>query len=110
VRALSVLDIVLAGVPVGEALYPRPCVVVEVISPQQAVLVPCSSQVDKFKEGVDLWLDEEDPDFCATGLKVGTYVIEEYPPLLVSASQIRRRYGRLEGELAERFKKWYGLE
>lgn len=108
-KNLAALDVVLAGVRVGESRDPRPCVVVEVLPGQGVVLMPCSSQFDLYREGVDFPIRDHEPGFAATKLKASSYVIDRSPALL-EESAIKVRLGRLTGVLAERFWEWFVVD
>lgn len=101
-NSLTPLDVVLAGVRVGQSTDPRPCIVVAVIG-DGAVLVPCSAQRDLYRAATDLPIPEGHPNFTKTGLKGWSYAIE-CSPIYVEKAMIKKRYGRLEGELAKAFK------
>jgi len=102
---LRPLDVVLAGVPVGESLDPRYCIVAAVGPGTWVKVVPCSSQFDLYREGADLPFRREHPDFPATGFRKESYAIDG-PVVEVEQSQVKRRYGRLEGEFAAAFLRW----
>ncbi len=106
---MTVLDVVLAKVRVGESDDYRPCVVDSAEAAPSIVLAPCSSQLDLYRAGVDFLIRDDDPDFAATGLNRTSYVIDR-PFVRVDAKVVRKTYGCLEGALAERFKEWAGLD
>ena len=83
----------------------RPCIVIDVYSNGDAVLVPLSSQMDMYREGVDFLIDNAGPEFGATGLARTCYAIRDRVGT-VSASQLIQRRGQLVGELAARFLEW----
>lgn len=106
---MHLLSVVLAGVPVGECTDPRRCIVVGIQEPSHWILVPCSAQLDLHRPRVDFLIPEDHADFAATGFQRTSYAIEG-PLVRVRKEQVRKVYGRLEGELADAFKAWMGLE
>lgn len=106
---MTVLDVVLARVRVGESDDYRPCVVVSTEPAPFVALALCSSQLDLYHAGVDFLIRDDDPGFGPTGLSRTSYVIDR-PLVRVEARVIRKAYGRLEGALGERFKEWAGLD
>ena len=106
---MTVLDVVLAKVRVGESDDYRPCVVVSTEPAPFVTLALCSSQLDLYGAGVDFPIRDDDPGFGATGLRRTSYVIDR-PFVRVEAKVVRKTYGRLEGALGERFKEWAGLD
>ncbi len=103
------LDVVLAAVRWGEADYPRFCIVLDV-RPGQVVLTPCSTRFYDYRPGQDFRIDKEDPDFPATGLKDSSCVRDSNEAPWVKPEAIRKRYGCLQGDLADRFRNWYGAD
>jgi hypothetical protein len=109
VRNLRPLDVVLAAVRVGEADYPRRCIVIHV-GRDAVVLAPCSSKFDLYRDGRDFPIYDDDPGFAATRLARSSYVIENEETPWVELDLVRKRYGRLSGDLARRFCEWYGAD
>jgi len=107
VRALAPLDVVLAKVRRGESDYPCRCIVFSVCS-DAVVLAPCSSKFDLYRDGIDFPIYGHDADFEATLLDCSTYVIANEETPWVEPDLVRKRYGRLTGDLARRFCEWYG--
>ena len=108
-KNLRPLDVVLAAVRLGEVDYPRRCIVIEVCR-DAVVLAPCSSQFPLYRDGRDFPIYDDDPDFRATGLACSSYVIENEETPWVESGFVRKRYGRLAGDLARRFCEWYGVD
>ena len=106
---MTILDVVLAKVRIGESDDYRPCIVVAAEAAPFVTLALCSSQLDLYRPGVDFLIRGDDPDFAATGLARTSYVIDR-PLVRVEAKTARKTYGRLEGALAEDFKEWAGLD
>lgn len=106
---MTILDVVLAKVRVGESDDYRPCIVVATEAAPFVTLALCSSQLDLYSAGVDFLIRDDDPDFAATGLNRTSYVIDRRF-VRVDAKVARKTYGCLEGALAERFKEWAGLD
>ena len=105
---VSPLDVVLSRIRVGEVSNPRPCVVLEVDANDMVSLMPCSTSFDLYRHVQDFPIYEDDPDFAATGLSRSSYVIGEGVDQ-VHISQVRKRYGRLTGDLASGFRTWAGI-
>jgi hypothetical protein len=101
------LDVVLAKVRRGKSDYPCRCIVIEVRG-DAVVLAPCSSKFDLYRVRRDFPI--YDYDFEATGLACSTYVIENEETPWVEDDLVRKRYGRLTGDLARRFCEWFGAE
>jgi len=102
---LAPLDIVLAGVRVGECNDPRRCVVIGVRPPAEYLILPCSAQLDLYREGADFLISSDHPDFPATGLKKTSYVMD-VEAQLIEEERIQKRYGHLRGLLAAAFEEW----
>ena len=108
-RHLAPLDVVLAKVRRGESDYPCRCIVIKVCR-DAVVLAPCSSKCDLHRDGRDFPMYDYDPDFKATLLDGSTYVIADEETPWVERELVRKQYGRLTGDLARRFREWYGAE
>lgn len=93
---------------VGEAAYPRWCVVLEVEPDGSAIVLPCSTKFELIRDGMDFEIQSCDADFRHTGLMESSCVIETdaqriHPP------DIGKVKGRLTGDLARRFARWAGI-
>ncbi len=107
-RGFSILDVVAAKVRVGEADYPRPCIVIDIGPGDCLRLLPCSTKFEGYyRPGVDFPIREDDPTFAETGLEDSSFVIDG-SIYVTETSEVRGPFGRLTGELAERFEKWVG--
>ena len=107
-RSISLLDVVAAKVDVGEADYPRPCVVIDVGPGDCLRLLPCSTKFDwRYRPGVDFPIRDDDPGFGETGLEDSSYVVDG-KIYVTETDKVRGPFGRLTGELAERFREWGG--
>jgi hypothetical protein len=101
-------DVWLVAAPLGESRDPRPCVVVDVLADGTVELAVCSSQRDKYdpnRRRIYFAIRDDDPDFPDTGLDRSSYVIGSTLPK-VRRALLKRRIGRLTGDLAERFADW----
>ncbi len=106
VEKLSPLDMVLAGVQVGDSTDPRRCIVVRVHA-DEIELIPCSAQVDLYDPHHDLWISHDESEWRRSGFTRPSYAMDR-PPVLLPRELVKRRYGRLAGEAAERFQDWFG--
>ncbi len=104
---ISVLDVILVELKVGESRDRRPCVVVRSYADGRIEAFGCSSAWSLYDSQFDFPMPEEDPDFHATGLTKSSYVIER--KLVSFPRDVKyKRIGCLSGELAERFSAWFG--
>jgi len=107
VRELRPLDVVLAAVRFGMVDYPRHCIVIAVRR-DGVILTPCSTK--QSPGGRDFAIYDDDLDFEAAGFRESSYVSANEETPWLSPSLVRKRYGRLTGDLARRFCEWYGAE
>ena len=92
--------ICLYSLPLGPAFYPRPCVVID---EKAVLLLPISSKL--YHEHNHFLINDQHPDFGATGLQVSSYVFGA-PIIEGRRERIIKDIGFIEGELAERFEDW----
>ena len=92
--------ICLYSLPLGHAFYPRPCVVID---EKAVLLLPISSKA--YHEHNHFVINDQHPDFPATGLQVTSYVFGA-PIVQGCGERIIKDLGLIEGELAERFREW----
>ena len=102
----SALQICLVRVRLGEAYYPRPCVVLTVEGTVLR-LAAISSQLDLYRPREHFLIRQDDPDFAATGLETESYVLAT-PLFRADASRVIAVKGILTGRLAQRFLDWIG--
>ncbi len=105
-RELSPLDVVLAGVQVDYSTDPRRCIVVRVHA-DEVELIPCSGQSELYDPYHDFWISDDDAELRRFGFTKPSYAMDR-PPILLPRKLLRRRYGRLDGEVAEKFQQWFG--
>ena len=65
----------------------------------------CSSQMDLYRRDIDFLISDTHPKFPTAGFKHTSYVIEG-PVIEVEPALVKKRYGRLEGDLAGSFLEW----
>lgn len=106
VEQLSSLDVVLAGVQVDDCTDPRRCIVVRAHA-DELELIPCSSQSDLYDPYHDLWISHDESEWRRFGFTRPSYAMDR-PPILLPRKLVKRRYGRLDGEAAEKFQDWFG--
>jgi hypothetical protein len=100
----STYDVCLYAVPVGEATYPRPCVIVQIVSDSLALLAVSTKQYSNHQCFV---IDKGHPDFGATGLTETSYVFGS-PVIEARNDKIIRKLGTLDGGLKRDFIEWIG--
>ncbi len=105
-KELSPLDVVLAGVQVGYSTDPRRCIVVRVHA-DGVELIPCSAQPDLYDPYHDFWISDDDAERRRFGFTKPSHAMD-WPPILLPRNLVRRCYGRLDGEVAEKFQEWFG--
>ena len=109
-------DVVLAPVLVGECNDARRCVVLEVDSEHDLVILqPCSSQGAMFDEWHDMWIDGTETNSPKEGFMKRTYAIGPKNPKLdglvgVFTSEIRRLYRHLCPEQEQQLKERYAWD
>jgi hypothetical protein len=103
---ISPLQICVVRVRVGEAYYPRPCVVLTTDGTMLR-LAALSSKLDLYRPGEHFLIREDDPDFGATGLETASYVLGA-PLFRADVSRVMSVRGALTGELARAFTNWIG--
>lgn len=104
---LQPLDIVSARVRIGVCDDLRPCVVLYPPSNGKVIIAYISSQPDLCSDNKHFRIEKEDANFAQTGLSRTSYVSENQK--CIELSRIRKRLGRMEPPLSERFIDWYGL-
>ncbi len=105
-KELSPLDVVLAGVEVGFSTDPRRCIVIRVHA-DKIELIPCSAQPELYRSSRDFWISDDDAERRRFGFTKPSHAID-LPPILLPKREVKRHYGRLDGEVAERFQTWFG--
>ena len=95
-------EIVRYPFPLGNAPYPRPCVIIE--KSTKDMLAVSTKHYTKFNFFV---LPEDHPDFPATKLDQTSYVIGD-TIARADPNVPLRTIGRIKGELAKEFAKWIG--
>ena len=105
-KELSPLDVVLAPVQVGYCSDPRRCIVVRVYEDEVEV-APCSGQRRYYRPHRDFWISDDDAERRRFGFTNPSHAID-LSPILVPKKDVRRHYGRLDGEVAEKFQDWFG--
>lgn len=100
-------EIWMVPIKLGQADYPRPCIVFDASRDGADVWVYPLTTKDYARPGAEFKIDETHPDFARTGLKATSYTIQ--PTQRVPRTQLRHKMGRLTGELYREFKDWMGL-
>ena len=103
---LCPFDIVLAPVKVGYSLDPRWCIILDICD-ELVRIVPCSAQLDLYRENTDLLFDDT-AVMKTAGFRKPTYAIALNQVLVVHIAEIKKKYGHLPGNEIKRFKKWFG--
>jgi hypothetical protein len=103
------LDIVLARVEFKDCDDLRPCLVIYPFKSSIIGILPISSQPELFEAGYHFWIEKAHPDYRATGLTKRSYVLDNKIYDL-EMTDVKKRLGRLDGDLAKEFKDWYGIE
>ena len=83
----------------------RPCVIVDVLDDDTLGCFPIASRC---YGGGCFWIDQDHPDFAATGLARGCYVHGTHIIDIAHGDVIRRR-GRLTHELVAEFRRYAGI-
>ncbi|HEY3324795.1 MAG TPA: hypothetical protein VGP72_30360 [Planctomycetota bacterium] len=104
--SLSPLQICIVRVRLGEAYYPRPCVILTVEGTSLR-LAAISSKMDLYRPSEHLLIREDDPDFSATGLETASYVLG-VPIFRAESDRVLAVKGALTGDLAKAFTDWIG--
>lgn len=76
-NSYALLDVVRANVRVGECDDSRPCIVVGILLNDEYLIMPCSSQLDLYRKGIDFLIPKANADFIPSGLTNESYVINE---------------------------------
>ena len=98
------LQVCLALVRLGEAYYPRPCIVLAVdVSGIAAVAV--SSRMDLYRPAEHFLISDGRPDFFATGLERTSFAVGA-PVARIRRERIQKILGALTADLAREFRKW----
>lgn len=105
-KELLPLDVVLAPVELGYCRDPRRCIVVRVHEDEVEV-APCSGQPDNYRPYRDFWISDDDAERRRFGFTKPSHA-RDVSPIYVSKRDVKRVYGRLDGEVAERFQDWFG--
>lgn len=106
-RLLQVFEM---RVPLGASSYARPFIIVRV-DPHGASGVPLSSKVETYYDansGNQFLIDSNDPDFSRTKLACTSFVDGTHE-FEMKADDVVFSRGELTGDLARRFKEWYGI-
>ena len=103
---IAPLQICQVRVRVGEAYYPRPCVVLTVEGTMLR-LAALSSKMDLYRPGEHFLIRARRPDFAATGLETTSYVLGA-PLFRADTSRVLAIKGTLTGGLARAFTDWIG--
>ena len=100
------LEIWLVNVQLGEASYPRPCIVIDLnpLNPYRILLLS-TKNYSKFPSDC-FKLDSTHPDFSKTGLDADSFIISDQLRLIEPNDLICKK-GQLEGELAQSFEAWF---
>ena len=91
---------------VGKSEDARPLVVLSLLSSGNLEVAPISSASDlRGASWQHFAIDASHPDFAATGLPKSSYVLGDSLGT-VRRSQLIKRMGRLQGQLAKAFQDW----
>ena len=96
--------VIQVALPVGHAYYPRPGIVVCIVSDTHKVLA-LSTKMDLYRRDSHFLIRKNHPDFPKTGLVEESYAIGA-PVFDVDAAEIVKDIGVLTGALAVEFSKW----
>jgi hypothetical protein len=92
--------------PVGESEDVRPCVVLSLLTNGKFEVASISAALDlRGASWQHFAIPSEHPDFPATGLTKSCYVLG-YSLGTVRPSQLIKRKGKLQGQLAKAFQDW----
>lgn len=87
---------------------PRPCVVLDPPLGDTVSVALVSGAMDLYDSTVHFLIEQDHPDFPATGLQRTSYVAGDMIVEAEIGSLLRKR-GQLEGELGAAFRKWIGI-
>jgi len=103
--AFAPFQIVRYKFPLGNATYPRPCVIVQISPDGTLAILPVSTKA--YGNEAKFTISKEDPEFKATGLDETSYVYG-HPVLDIAPSMVIKTKGALTGDLKRRFIAWIG--
>jgi len=106
VKALDV--VVVVNLKVGESKDRRPCVLVEFRGDSAVLLAPCSSQFDMYDPALHFKFSDWQADFAATGFLRSSYAVDDFVER--PRDDVVKVIGHLEGEYADTFLDWAGLD
>ena len=102
------LDIFNVRIQLGKCGDLRPCIVIYPERFGKVTVLSISGQGDLCNSASYFVIETDHHDFSATGLDRRSFIIgiqlDE-----IEVSRLKKRLGRLEGDLAREFKGWYGL-
>ena len=102
------LDIVYARIKLGKCHDVRPCLLIYKSGSDGWEVLPMTTQRELCGNSPHFSIEMDHANFSATGLKKNSYVmLSELQE--ISSSDIEKRIGRMDGELARDFKECFGL-
>ena len=95
------------AVNVGEADYPRPCLVLRA-SKHDATICYFSTKMENRKPD-QVAIEATDPDFKASGLRDSSFILGALADVEPEYLKGAKLLGRATGEFKKRVEDWYGL-